>query len=97
MAWEMSILHSMYPYACFAFNVGQMVSITTRGRVMNAKHFLGMVQAWVGHFVTPITPSQGYSLVLVYVQQVTTTRRDQNTQHKDLTNTITMVVEPPTP
>jgi hypothetical protein len=25
------------------------------------------------------------------------TRRDQNTQHKDLTNTITMVVEPPTP
>ena len=56
-----------------------------------------MVQAWVGHFVTPITIPYGYSLVLVYIWRVTTTRRDQNTQHKDLKNTITMVVEPPTP
>ena len=58
----------------------------------------GMVQAWVGHFVTPITPSWGYSLVLVvFIRQVTTTRRYQNTQHKDPTNTITMMVEPLTP
>ena len=35
------------------------------------------------HFVTPITPSEGYSLVRVYIRQVTTTRQDQNTQHKD--------------
>ena len=30
----------MYPYACFVFNVGQMISITSSGRVMNAKRFL---------------------------------------------------------
>jgi hypothetical protein len=27
----------------------------------------GMVQAWVSHFVTPITLPLGYSLVLVYI------------------------------
>jgi len=58
---------------------------------------MGMVQAWVAHFVTPITPPLGHSLVLVYIRQVTTTRQDQNKQQKDLTNTITMVVELPTP
>ena len=36
----------------------------------------GMVQAWVGHFVKPITLPEGYSLVLFDIQQVTTTRQD---------------------
>ena len=40
MAKKMSILHSVYPYACFAFNVGQMVIITASGRVMNAECFV---------------------------------------------------------
>jgi len=38
-----------------------------------------------------------YILVLVYIRRVMMTRRVRNTQHKDLTNTITMVMEPPTP
>ena len=40
MAWEMSILHSMYQYTCFSLNVGQMVNITASERVMNSKHLL---------------------------------------------------------
>ena len=54
----------------------------------------GMVQAWVCHFVTPITPSQGYSLILVYIRRVLTTRQDRTKSTNNMTNSITMVVEP---
>jgi hypothetical protein len=52
------------------------------------------MQAWVDHShnVTPITlPTLELSCVLFYIQRVTMTRQDRNTQHKHTTNPTTMV------
>jgi hypothetical protein len=50
----------------------------------------GMVQAWVGHFVTPLKRRSDEFALRV-------TSQKPHKKHKDLINTITMVMEPPTP
>ncbi len=47
----------------------------------------GMVQAWVGHFVTPLKRREDRFVWWVKNQK-------PHKKHKDLTNTITMVMEP---
>ena len=58
---------------------------------------LGYGASLGGPLCDAYNPTLGLFLVLVYIRQVTTIRQDRNTQHKDLPNTITMVVEPSTP
>jgi hypothetical protein len=56
-----------------------------------------MVQAWVAHFVTPITLPYGYSLIPFDTYDELVMPQVHPQQHKQPTNTTTMVMEPLTP
>ena len=57
---------------------------------------IGMVQANMGQLVTSSTPNCAIFLPFSTYDEPMMSR-DHNTKHKQLTNTATMVVEPPNP
>ncbi len=65
-------------------------------RVADAVATNGMVHAWVGQNITPLTSSKGYFCTIFTYNELVTSRVHPQ-QHKQPTNTTTMVMEPLTP
>jgi len=67
------------------------------GDSLNRNHWGGKMDYHGGISNTPLTLSYVYHVVHVYLQWVRTSRRDRKISTNNLTNTITMVVDPLAP